>query len=258
MAPEKERCMQDPALTIIIPCYNSAGFIRQTFADLESFVHKADDVRVIFVDDASNDATVAILTSLVTESEYAARMQLLRNSENSGKGAAIARGLSAVNTEFVCYTDADLAYDTGNLAFFRTHARSGRIVTANRVHPDSIYLIRPHFFRHIASRHLASRVLNRLISFLLVPGIEDAQAGLKLGATTDLRACVSKMTCWRFSFDTELLTAAHARGMEIRPLPVQFKYDPGSSTVRFARDARDMLLALARIWMRKIAGKYQD
>ena len=249
--------MQAAALSIIIPCYNSSGFIRRTFAEIESFLRDSGDTWVLFVDDASNDATVAILQSLMAGSEYAQRMTLLRNPVNSGKGAAIARGLAAVTTEFVCYTDADLAYDPGNIALFRSQARPGRIITANRVHADSVYLIRPHFFRHIASRHLASRILNRLIALLLVPGIEDAQAGLKLGATADLKSCLPYMTCWRFSFDTELLTAAHARGMEISPLPVRFKYDPGSSTVRFARDSRDMLLALARIWVRKVAGKYR-
>ena len=249
--------MQGAALTIIIPCYNSSGFIRQTFAEIEAFVRESTGTEVLFVDDASTDATVSMLQSLLQGSACAGRMALLRNAGNSGKGAAIARGLAAVTTEFVCYTDADLAYDPGNIALFRSHARAGRIITANRVHPDSVYLIRPHFFRHIASRHLASRALNRLISLLLVPGIEDAQAGLKLAATADLKACLPHMTCWRFSFDTELLTVAHARGLEICPLPVRFKYDPDSSTVRFARDARDMLLALARIWVRKVTGKYR-
>ncbi len=249
--------MQDAALSIIIPCYNSSGFIHRTFVEIESFLAASGDNRVLFVDDASNDTTVPILQALINGSAYAGRMMLLQNPVNSGKGAAIARGLAAVTTEFVCYTDADLAYEPGNLALFRSHARSGRIITANRVHADSVYLIRPRWFRHIASRHLASRVLNRLISLLLVPGIEDAQAGLKMGTTADMQACLRHITCWRFSFDTELLTAAHARGLEIWPLPVRFKYDPDSSTVRFARDAREMLLALARIWVRKVGGKYR-
>jgi dolichyl-phosphate beta-glucosyltransferase len=257
MAPVTRDGMQDAALSIIIPCYNSSGFIRRTFAEIESFLGESGDTQVLFVDDASNDTTVSILQSLIGGSACARRMTLLRNPENSGKGAAIARGLAAVTTEFVCYTDADLAYDPGNIALFRSHARAGRITTANRVHADSVYLIRPHFFQHIASRHLASRVLNKFISLLLVPGTEDAQAGLKMGATADLKSCLPYLTCWRFSFDTELLTAAHARGMEIWPLPVRFKYDPDSSTVRFARDSRDMLLALARIWLRKVAGKYR-
>jgi len=250
--------MQDTALSIIIPCYNSSGFIHRTFAEIESFLDGSGDTQVLFVDDASGDATVSILQALIKGSTCAGRMTLLRNPVNSGKGAAIARGLAAVTTEFVCYTDADLAYEPVNIAVFRSHARAGRIVAANRVHADSVYLIRPHFFRHIASRHLASRILNRLIALLLVPGIEDAQAGLKMAATAELRACLPHLTCWRFSFDTELLTAAHARGMEIWPCPVRFKYDPDSSTVRFARDSWDMLLSLARIWARKVAGKYNS
>ena len=249
--------MQSAALSIIIPCYNSSGFMRRTFAEIESFVRESGDTCVLFVDDASNDTTVAMLRSLIGESGCAQCMSLLQNPVNSGKGAAIARGLAVVTTEFVCYTDADLAYDPANITWFRSLARPGRIITANRVHAESVYLIRPRFFRHIASRHLASRILNRIISLLLVPGIEDAQAGLKMGATADLKACLPYLTCWRFSFDTELLTAAHARGIEILPQPVRFKYDPGSSTVRFARDSRDMLLALARIWLRKVAGKYR-
>lgn len=250
--------MQGAALTVIIPCYNSARFIQRTFAAIEAYVQESGGTHILFVDDASTDATVPILQSLLENSAHANCMALLSNPGNSGKGAAIARGLAAVTTEFVCYTDADLAYDPGNLALFRSRVRAGTIIAANRVHPDSVYLIRPHFFQHIATRHLASRMLNRVIALLLVPGIEDAQAGLKMAATADLKSCLPHMTCWRFSFDTELLTVAHARGLEIAHLPVRFKYDADSSTVRFARDSWDMLLALARIMMRKVAGKYRD
>jgi dolichyl-phosphate beta-glucosyltransferase len=249
--------VQADALTLIIPCYNSTGFIRRTFAEVEDCVRTGRVSRVLFVDDASTDGTDRVVMDMIRRSPVSDRMALLSNAVNSGKGAAIARGLQAVDTEFVCYTDADLAYDTANLSNFLSHARPGCIVTANRVHRDSVYSIRPHFFGHIATRHLASRFLNRLIALMLVPGIEDAQAGLKLAATADLRACLALLTCWRFSFDTELLTVAHVRGMQIVPLPVRFRYDADSSSIRFVRDSVDLLLALARIWVRKTLGRYR-
>lgn len=249
--------MQDAALTLIIPCYNSARFIHRSFAEIERCLLSMPQSRVLFVDDASSDQTHAILADLIRVSPVAARMTVLSNPVNSGKGAAIARGLEAVTTGLACYTDADLAYDIANIEAFLPEARAGRIIVANRVHHDSVYLIRPHYFRHIASRHLASRILNSVIAALLIRGIEDAQAGLKLATTADLRECMRHLTCWRFSFDTELLTVACIRGMEIVQMPVRFRYDPESSTVRFFRDSVDMALALARIWVRKMLGRYQ-
>jgi glycosyltransferase involved in cell wall biosynthesis len=89
-------------LSIIVPFFNSAGKADRLLSTLSGI----DDlgVELIFVDDGSDDSTLAYL------SEWQTRMQLrctTARQENKGPGAARNHGLDLASGTFVWFVDAD-------------------------------------------------------------------------------------------------------------------------------------------------------
>lgn len=94
-------------LTIVVPCYNSAGYLRRC---LDSTVCEAADVEVIVVDDGSTDATAEIAQDYVDR--HAGRVRLIRQP-NGGHGAAVNTGVAAARGHFVKVVDSDDWLDGG-------------------------------------------------------------------------------------------------------------------------------------------------
>ena len=244
-----------PGLTIILPCYNAGPYLEDTLRQLAELFEAHADLELLVVDDGSREGDPAsrIVEGHLAEPPFQNRIRCITHPENRGKGAAIMSGLAAVTTTLACYTDADLAYSPGNFQTMRECVVEGTMVIANRVDRESTYLIHPHYFRYIASRHLASRLLNLIVSMILIPGARDVQAGLKMAHTGDFLRCVKKSTRLRFSFDTELLFIAMLQGIRIHPVPVRYRYLSEASTVNFLLDslrmARDVLLIRVNGWL---------
>jgi hypothetical protein len=164
--------------------------------------------------------------------------------------------LRSVNTEYVCYTDFDLAYDFRNIARMRKTAAPSKIAIACRVHPESEYLIKPHFFKYIATRHIMSRAFNWCVRHLLIPDIYDVQAGLKMAYTPDMQSCAAKVTKFRFSFDTELLIIAHQQGIQLCQTPVTYTFHSAASSVNFVRDSVSMIRDVIDMKRNTSKGRY--
>jgi glycosyltransferase involved in cell wall biosynthesis len=92
-------------LSVIIPCYNEAGTIR----DILKLVRQVElDKEIIVVDDHSADNSYLILQ---TEAENDPRLRVIRHPRNMGKGACIRTALREAQGAIVVIQDADLEYD---------------------------------------------------------------------------------------------------------------------------------------------------
>lgn len=89
------------ALSIIIPVYNAAKYIKQC---MDSILRQSyQDFKVILVDDGSSDGSASMLENIVGADP---RFTILRQ-QNGGASAARNSGLEQVNTPFLTFVDID-------------------------------------------------------------------------------------------------------------------------------------------------------
>jgi glycosyltransferase involved in cell wall biosynthesis len=99
---KKELEMTDkPLVSIIIPAFNAARYIRQALNSVLAQTYPA--IEVIVVDDGSSDATSAIVEEYVTSD---ARIQLVRQS-NMGVGTARNTAIRKARGKYIAPLDAD-------------------------------------------------------------------------------------------------------------------------------------------------------
>jgi glycosyltransferase involved in cell wall biosynthesis len=89
-----------PTVTFVIPCFNHGTFVRQA---VESCLRQDEaDVRVVVVDDGSNDGT----TPAACDACSGERVRVV-HQPNAGLPAARNRGAAGATTEYLAFLDAD-------------------------------------------------------------------------------------------------------------------------------------------------------
>jgi glycosyltransferase involved in cell wall biosynthesis len=104
-----------PLLSVVIPVYNEAGTIEAILSRVAATPH---DKEIIVVDDASTDGSREYLESVDRGEAVVkdaagepARIRILFQPQNGGKGAALRRGFEAARGRILLVQDADLEYD---------------------------------------------------------------------------------------------------------------------------------------------------
>jgi cellulose synthase/poly-beta-1,6-N-acetylglucosamine synthase-like glycosyltransferase len=89
-----------PTVTVVVAAYNEAYCIEEKITNTLALEYPGDKVRYIFITDGSTDETPEII------SKYTA-IQLMHQSERSGKIVAVHRAMLEVKTDVVVFTDAN-------------------------------------------------------------------------------------------------------------------------------------------------------
>ena len=115
-----------PTVTVVIPCYNYARYLRQAVASVLSQADVAVDV--IIVDDASTDDSLALARELASGD---ARVAAIAHARNTGPVETFNDGLAQASGEFLVRLDADDLLTPGSLAravaVMRAHPRVGLV-----------------------------------------------------------------------------------------------------------------------------------
>jgi len=112
-----DSAVQQPLISIIIPCWNVAELLPSTLASIAAQTHR--HVEIIAVNDGSTDATTDVL----------ANASNVRVITQQNRGAAVARnaGAASARGEFLLFCDADVILEPHALATF---------VRLLELHPD--------------------------------------------------------------------------------------------------------------------------
>lgn len=242
-------------LSIVIPTWNGGMHLRTALHHLREFRTGLDfPTEIVIVDDCSEPSTANVVQEFADRNETTI---VLRNERNRGKGHAVARGMLSATGAFRIFVDSDLAYPSGQISKLLRALESGSdIVIACRVLPESRYVMSPTFFHYLYTRHLMSRLFNRVAQKLLLPGILDTQAGLKGFTAHAAETIFSRQTLSGFGFDLECLFIARSHNFRIEQMPVDFHYSDEPSTISFVKHGAEMLMDLIRVRRNGARGIY--
>ena len=194
-------------LSVIIPAYNEEATIAAVLARVHA-VSLPIAREVIVVNDGSTDGTRRRIDAV--RHEYPG-LVVLDMPRNSGKGAAIARGVSAATGGIVVIQDADLEVDPAE------HARLlGPILDDGApVVYGSRFLGRR---QQLALNALANRVLTLLTNVLYGARISDMETAYKMLRRDVFDRLI--LECRRFDFEPEITAKLLRCGYPIVEVPI--------------------------------------
>ena len=234
---------------IVVPCYNEAT--RLPVGRFYEFARSRPEIRFLFVNDGSSDATAGVLDDLAAVDRSRFLVRHLRT--NSGKAEAVRHGVCEalrLQPEYVGYWDADLATPLEEIPRFidvLERRADVRIVLGTRANLLGRKIERRPL------RRMLGRLFARVASRSLGVSIFDTQCGAKLlRRTAAVEAAFAAPFCVRWIFDVELLARlAHlaepnatglASGVYELPLE-QWRDVPGSKL-----KGRDFVNAIGELW----------
>lgn len=237
----------EPRLSVVIPAYGEAARIGAAIARVRHELSTvADDggLQIVVVDDGSDDGTAvaarAAGADVVVEQEI-----------NGGKGSAVRAGVLASTGRTVAFTDADLAYNPGQIAGLLAEVEAGwDVVVGSRYHVDTKTVVRARPLREIGGR-----AVNQATRLVLLGGYDDTQCGLKAFRADVARVLFSQGRIDGFAFDIELLALVERYGFSLSEHGVVVE-NSERSTVSVVRDAYRMLIDLWRIRRFVATGAY--
>lgn len=100
----------EQCLSVLVPAYNEAATIERVLDQLLALDRWLKEI--IVVDDASSDATTAIVRRLAERDH---RIQLITLDKNQGKTGAVREALAVATGRVVIFQDADLEYDPAEI-----------------------------------------------------------------------------------------------------------------------------------------------
>ena len=100
--------MSDPAVSVLIPAYNHAAFLREAIDSV--LAQRFADFELIVIDDASSDASWEII-----ESYADARLHASRHAENQGAHATLNEALSLARGRYLSILNSDDRYHPDRL-----------------------------------------------------------------------------------------------------------------------------------------------
>ena len=215
--------MPTPRLTVVVPCFNEQGAIRETIDTLRKILDGAGPYEFIIVNDGSNDDTGRILEEYA---EYDPGLTVIQNATNRGYGASLKIGIRRSSAEFIVITDADGTYPDDRIPELLERAREVDMVVGARTYKNV-----PYSFM----RRIPKSFLRWYVCWLVGENVPDMNSGLRV-----LRRSVAekflKILPDSFSFTTTITLAMMRNGHEVVFVPISYAQRAGKSKIRPIRD----------------------
>ena len=163
----------EPRVSVVAPVHNEAQNVDRLIEEIHAALESACEFEVVFVDDASSDATSERLRVL---GERFPRLRLLRHRTRCGQSSALATGVRHAHGRLIATLDGDGQNDPADLpallaAWTRESARGPAplLLAGWRATRRDTWL-----------RRVSSRVANGVRSRLLGDATPDTGCGLKV------------------------------------------------------------------------------
>lgn len=161
------------AVSVVIPVFNEAGNVvplaREVFAAL-----RGEDFELVFVDDASTDATADEVRR--ARAELGSTVILVRHRQRAGQSTALRTGVRVARHPWVVSLDGDGQNDPADIPRMLTLLRVPAFDPAVKLVIGDRRAVR----RDTWLRKLSSWIANRVRGAILQDGVPDTGCGLKL------------------------------------------------------------------------------
>ena len=215
-----------PVLSIVIPAYNEGAFIgtlleRIVAVPIEDLGFEKD---ILVVNDGSKDDTEAVARRFA-EGCTTARVRVLTQVPNQGKGKAVQRGIAEADGDYILIQDADLEYDPGDYIALLKGLKHADVVYGSRTRGQSRH---QKGFTLFPGRHpeqslgpwVAGALLTLWTACVYGRWITDTLTAYKLYPAGAVKAM--KLRTHGFETDHEITAKLIRKGLRILEVPIEY------------------------------------
>jgi dolichol-phosphate mannosyltransferase len=159
-----------PALSVVVPVYNEEDNVAPLVGEIVTALRGVLPFEIVYVDDASRDATVARLRALQATTP---ELRVLRHASNCGQSAAIRNGVKAARAAWIATLDGDGQNDPADIP---------KLLARRDTSPHEVKLFAGWRVQRqdSGSKRWASKWANAIRARLLRDDTPDTGCGIKL------------------------------------------------------------------------------
>ena len=229
--PSLEEAVEEPLVSIVIPCLNEAESIERCVQSALDVLERSDiPGEVVVADNDSHDGS--------PELAEAAGARVV-HERRRGYGSAYRAGLAAARGKYLVMLDADLTYPIEDIPRFVAELEDG----AELVVGDRMDNIQPGAM-HWMHRYIGNPLLTGVLNLFFRTGVKDAHCGMRAVRRDALPELDLRTTGMEFA--SEMIIRAAKERLEIRELPIEYHPRSGESKLsRFSDGWRHLRFLLA-------------
>ncbi len=210
-------------IIVVMPAYNAAGTLEQTFRDLPHDIIDA----VILVDDGSSDGTAALSREL--------GIITIAHAKNRGYGGnqkTCYRAALETGADVIVMVHPDYQYDPRLLLAMSSMIIDGAfdVVIGSRILGGSAMRRGMPLWKYVSNR-----LLTAVQNFLLGAKLSEYHTGYRAFSRRVLEAIPWERNSEDFLFDNQILAQILMRGFLIGEVSCPARYFPGSSSINFQK-----------------------
>lgn len=212
--------VSEPSLSVVVPVFNEESGVAAFLAALRERLDGLErPYEIVLVDNASTDGTVRVLEPLVDD----ARVRLLRNDENRGKGFSVRRGMLDAGGALRLLCDADCGPSLVSLPAMLAAVEEVDVAVGSRV-ARGAHVGRQQPLR----RRLVGWPFIALTRGLMREPARDVYCGFKLWRAPAAEAVFARQRLDGWVFDAEALGLARRLGFRVREVGIEWADREGS------------------------------
>lgn len=170
-ASNKDNAMSEaPQLSVVVPVHNEEDNIAPLVGEILTALRGRIAFEIVYVDDTSNDATLARLRALQADTH---ELRVVRHLSNAGQSTAVRNGVKAARAPWIATLDGDGQNDPADIPKLLDQRDSAppevKLFAGWRVHRQDS-----------GSKRWASKFANALRSRMLRDATPDTGCGIKL------------------------------------------------------------------------------
>jgi dolichol-phosphate mannosyltransferase len=238
--------------SIVIPARNEAESIAGTIENLvAAFTSETIDYEIIVIDDASSDATYAVVAALA---ERNPRIRAYRSPNPPGFGLAIRAGLDLFSGDAVAIVMADGSDSPADVVrYLRVLEEGWDCAFGSRFVPGA------HVRNYPKTKLVLNRIVNGGIRMLFRHGYNDTTNAFK-AYRRDVIVTLQPLLSNQFNLTVELPLKAVARGHNFKVVPISWtNRTSGTSKLSLQEMGSRYLFIILYVWLERLLsrGDYQ-